>query len=296
MLKKKRIMAALKHNLADNLVNQKLGSDSAFSIGSEIKNNSVIFSDIFAFNYYLIKQSLEEVVSNLREYFTEIVDVIFRFGGMVDKFVGDEIMAEFGIPKAMSDHAERACLAALEMVRANDRLRERWKQKGKEAFHIKIGINTGEMFIGYIGSKQLLDFTAIGESVDLGLRMKDINKIYRTANNIIISEFTKNELSENLVTRELDTIRVKGTSKPVTVFELVCEKDIVVYPGEFLAHYNGGLVYYKKQEWDEAIREFKKALVLYENDLIMMYIKRCEHFKKYPPGSDWDGVFILRTK
>jgi len=282
MFKKKQIRAVLKHYLADNAVDNKLRSDSAFSIGGETKYISVLFSDIFAFTDYIIKKSLEEAVSNLREYFTEMADVIFRFGGMVDKFVGDEIMAEFGTLKTLPDHAERACVAALEMVRSNDRLRERWKRKGKTAFHIKIGINTGEMFIGNIGPKQLLDFTAIGESVTIGLRIKDINKIYRTANNIIISEFTKNELSENLVTRELDAVRLRGINKPVIIYDLVGEKDNMAYPEEFLVHYNEGLVYYKKREFHRALVEFKKALVLYEDSASKMYINRCNHYLNNP--------------
>ena len=294
--KKKMIRAIFKHYLSKNVVDYVLVNDTELSFGVERKHLTVLFSDILSFTDYLVKQPLEDAVFNLGEYFTEMVDVILRHEGMVDKFMGDEMMVEFGVPTHLPDHAERACLAALEMVRSFKRLRERWMQEGKVLFDIKIGINTGDMLVGNLGSKHIFDYTVIGDHVSFGVRLREINKVYRTANHIIISEFTKNELSDKIVTRELDTVRVKGKIKPVAIFELVGEKDIVVYPEEFLAHYNEGLVYYKKQEWDEAIREFKKALILYEDDLIKMYIKRCNHFKEYPIPTNWDSVFTLRTR
>jgi len=292
MNKKKVIESVFKHCVDDKTLKLISENASSFSFSGGTKHISVLFSDIISFTNYLIKQPIEETVYNLSEYFTEMSDVIRRYGGFVDKFVRDEIMAEFGTPYPYPDHAERACLAALEMVRSNDLLWEKWKW----GFHINIGINTGDMFVGNIGSRDVFDYTAIGEGVNFGLRLNGINKVYRTANNIIISEFTKNELSENLVTRELDTINVKGTSKPVTIFELVSEKDIVVYPEDFLAHYTEGLANYKKLELDEAIKEFKRAIVLYEDDISKMYIKRCNHFKKYPPPPDWGGVFTISIR
>jgi len=123
-----------------------------------------------------------------------------------------------------------------------------------------------------------------------------INKVYQTANNIIISEFTNNELGDSLITRELDSVRVKGKNKPVAIFELVGERDVIVYSDEFLSHYSAGVTAYKAQEWDKAVEEFKKALVLHDDEVSNMYIKRCRHFNKHAPGTEWDGVFTLKTK
>ena len=256
----------------------------------------MLFSDIRSFTTYSEKYTPEEVVSNLGEYLTDMVDVILRYGGMLDKFVGDEVMAVFGAPAHVPDHAEKACMTALEMIRSLDRLKDRWTGQGKEIFDIGIGVNTGDMLVGNLGSRQIFDYTVIGDNVNLGARLEGINKVYKTANNIIISEFTKNELSDKLVTRELDSVRVKGKSRPVAIFELVGEKDIIVYSDEFLENYAQGLAAFKKQEWDRAVAAFKKALVLNEDDVSSMYIKRCRHFKKNPPGDDWDGVFTLKTK
>jgi adenylate cyclase len=290
------IRSVFKHYLAENVVDTILQDADALAFGGQRRNLTVLFSDIRSFTTYSEKYTPEEVVSNLGEYLTEMVDVILRYGGMLDKFVGDEVMAVFGAPAHMPDHAERACLVALEMIRSLDRLKDRWAKEGKETFDIGIGVNTGDMLVGNLGSRQIFDYTVIGDNVNLGARLEGINKVYKTANNIIISEFTKNELSDNLITRELDSVRVKGKTRPVAIFELVGERDIIVYSDEFLEHYAQGLQAYKSRDWDRALGEFKKALVLNEDDVSSMYIKRCRHFKKFPPGKDWDGVFTLKTK
>jgi adenylate cyclase len=285
-----------KHYLAGNVVEKVLQDADALAFGGQRRRLTVLFSDIRSFTTYSEKYTPEEVVSNLGEYLTDMVDVILTYGGMLDKFVGDEVMAVFGAPAHVPDHAERACLTALEMIRSLDRLKDRWTSEGKEIFNIGIGVNTGDMLVGNLGSRQIFDYTVIGDNVNLGARLEGINKVYKTANNIIISEFTKNELSDNLITRELDSVRVKGKTRPVAIFELVGEKDIIVYSDEFLENYTQGLAAYKKQDWDRAVAEFKKALVLNEDDVSGMYIKRSRHFKKHPPGHDWDGVFTLKSK
>jgi adenylate cyclase len=215
---------------------------------------------------------------------------------MLDKFVGDEVMAVFGAPYYMEDHAKKACLSALEMMRTLDRLTEKWTDQGRETFNIGIGINTGDMIVGNLGSTQIFDYTVIGDAVNLGARLEGINKVYQTANNIIISEFTKTEIGDEIVTRELDSVRVKGKKKPVAIFELVGEKEVIVYPEEFLAHFTEGLASYKGMQWDRAITEFRDGIKIKEDEVSKMYLKRCQHFKKNPPGEEWDGVFTLKSK
>jgi len=290
------VRSVFKHYLAENVVDSVLDTSGGLAFGGQKRRLTVLFSDIRSFTTYSEKYTPEEVVSNLGEYLTDMVDVILKYGGMLDKFVGDEIMAVYGAPAYTEDHAEKACLTALEMIRSLDRLKEKWTQEGKEIFNIGIGVNTGEMIVGNLGSKQIFDYTVIGDNVNLGARLEGINKVYKTANNIIVSEFTKAELSDNLITRELDSVRVKGKSKPVAIFELVGERDVIVYSDEFLAHYDEGLAAYKNREWEKAIAAFKKSLVLTEDEISSMYLKRCSHFKKNPPGDDWDGVFTLKSK
>ena len=293
---KLRVRSVFKHYLAENVVDSVLEDTDALTFGGEKKHLTVLFSDIRSFTTYSEKYSPEEVVSILGEYLTEMVDVILKYRGMLDKFVGDEVMAVFGAPYHMEDHAAKACLSALEMMRTLDRLKEKWTEQGRETFNIGIGVNTGDMIVGNLGSTQIFDYTVIGDAVNLGARLEGINKVYQTANNIIISEFTKNEIGDSLVTRELDSVRVKGKKKPVAIFELVGEKDVIVYPEEFLAHFTEGLAGYKGMDWDRAIKEFHAGIKIKEDEVSKMYLKRCQHFKKNPPGEDWDGVFTLKSK
>jgi len=290
------IRNVFKHYIDESVVNKVLQDPSGLVFGGERRRLTVLFSDIRSFTTYAERFDAEEVVSNLGEYMTDMVDVIRGNEGTFDKFVGDEIMAVFGAPFLLPDHAERACLTALEMIRSLDRLKERWTKQKKETFDIGIGVNTGEMIVGNLGSRDLFDYSVIGDMVNLGARLEGINKVYPTANNIIISEYTKNELSDNLTTRELDSVRVKGKTRPVAIYELVGEKDIIVYSDEFLGHFAEGIVAYKGREWDRAEGEFRKALVLNEDDVCKMYVIRCRHFKKNPPDDNWDGVFTLKKK
>jgi adenylate cyclase len=273
-----------------------LRDSDALTFGGQRRHLTVLFSDIRSFTSYSERYTPEEVVSILEEYLTEMVKIIFRYGGMLDKFVGDEIMAVFGAPYYMEDHARKASSTALDMMRTLDRLKEQWAQEGREAFDIGIGINTGDMIVGNLGSKQIFDYTVIGDAVNLGARLEGINKIYKTANNIIISEFTKNELGDAFVTRELDSVRVKGKAKPIAIFELVGEREVIVYSEDLLHHYAQGLVAYKNREWERATQEFKKVLLIQDDEVSRIYIKRCRHFMKNPPGEGWDGVFTLKTK
>jgi adenylate cyclase len=291
------IRSVFKHYLAENVVDSVLKGTDALQFGGQKKHLSVLFSDIRSFTTYSERYTPEEVVAILGEYLTEMVDVILQYGGMLDKFVGDEIMAVFGAPYYTEDHAKKACFTAIEMIRTLDRLKESWLQQGREIFDIGIGINTGDMIVGNLGSTQIFDYTVIGDAVNLGARLEGINKVYKTAKNIIISEFTHREIGDEFVTRELDLVRVKGKKKPVAIYELVGEKEVIVYPQEFLSHFERGLQEYKSMSWNGAIQEFKKALLLHKDEVSSMYIKRCRHFIKNPPDEKmWDGVFTLKTK
>jgi len=293
---KLHIRSVFKHYLAENVVESVLKDTDALSFGGKKKHLTVLFSDIRSFTTYSEKYAPEEVVNILGEYLTEMVNVILQYNGMLDKFVGDEVMAVFGAPAYYTDHAEKACYTALDMMRTLDRLKEKWNEEGRDSFDIGIGINTGDMIVGNLGSKQIFDYTVIGDAVNLGARLEGVNKIYKTAKNIIISEYTKNEIGNDLITRKLDLVRVKGKVKPVAIFELIGEKDVITYPQSFLEHYNNGLDAYTNREWDLAMGEFKKGLLHMDDEVSRMYIRRCGHSKKYPPGKDWDGVFTLKTK
>ena len=156
----------------------------------------------------------------LREYLTRMTDCVIRERGTLDKYIGDAVMALFGAPIPYDDHAERACRAALAMHEEMERLREGWLAEGKEPFRFGIGINTGEMVVGNLGSEQLFDYTVIGDGVNLGARLESLNKEYKTPKQIIISESTYEAARHAIEAKPIGEVKVKGKTRPVVIYEL----------------------------------------------------------------------------
>jgi adenylate cyclase len=160
------------------------------------------------------------VVRILQEYLTCMVDQVLAEKGTLDKFIGDAVMAIFGAPQALPDHALRACRAALRMVTELERLQAKWAAEGLEGFQMGVGINTGEMMVGNLGSEQLFDYTVVGDGVNLCARLESLNKEHKTDRHIIISEGTYEAAREHLAVRRLGEVRVKGKTQPVVIYEL----------------------------------------------------------------------------
>jgi adenylate cyclase len=179
---------------------------------------TVLFSDIRGFTTVTEKGNPEELVAQLNEYFTRMVDVVFRHQGTVDKFVGDMVMALFGAPLDDDGHADHAVGAAREMVRELGELNRKWAVEGRAQLDIGIGINSGEMIAGNIGSSSIMSYTVIGDNVNLGARLESLNKEYGTR--IIISDATRTRLREACDIRPLGDVVVKGKTRPVAIFEL----------------------------------------------------------------------------
>ena len=157
----------------------------------------------------------------MNEYLTACTDIVQSQGGTLDKYIGDAVMAEFGAPIAYPDHALRACRAALTMHAEVTRLQAKWESEGKEPFRIGLGVNTGHMVVGNLGSEQLFDYTVIGDEVNLGARLESLNKEYRTSTQIIISEGTYEAVKQQVEVRQLGEVKVKGKTRPVVIYELL---------------------------------------------------------------------------
>ncbi len=209
------------------LVDRLIDNPEQFRLGGEKRELSILFSDVKGFTNISEELEPEELVVLLNEYLGAMTEIVFKYGGTLDKYIGDAVMAFWGAPVPQEDHAKRACWAALEMQEKLAEMRQTWKSKGKPELFIRIGINSGEVIVGNMGSESRFNYTVMGDSVNLAARLEPANKAFDTS--IIISEFTNNQIQEFCRTRELATITVQGKAKPVKIFELVEKKMPGVY-------------------------------------------------------------------
>jgi len=213
---KKAIQGMFSNYVSKSIVDELIKHPEKLELGGEDKEITVLFSDIRGFTTLSEKLTPQELVAHLNQYLSAMTDIIFDYEGTLDKYVGDEIMAFWNAPVAQQDHAERACRTALDMMTMLRKLNESWPYDRR--LNIGIGMNTGIMTVGNMGSANRMDYTLMGDSVNLGARLEGTNKIYGT--NVIVSEFTYEKIKDKFLCRELDTIRVKGKSKPVRIYEV----------------------------------------------------------------------------
>ena len=279
------------------IVDELVAHPEKLRLGGERKEVTVFFSDIE--NFTQISESIqpENLVTILNEYLSEMTSIIIEHNGTLDKYEGDAIVAFWGAPLPQTDHALRACRAAVRMQRRLEELRPQWKQQGKPELKIRIGINTGEVVVGNMGGANRFDYTVIGDSVNLGSRLEGANKQYKTK--IMISESTYRYARDYIYARELDLLVVAGKTEPIRVYELVglIEEKLSHNQEQFLRMYTKGLTHYRQRDWQTAIGAFERALDLFPDDYpCQLYIERSDLYRSSPPPEDWNGVFILKTK
>jgi adenylate cyclase len=292
---KKKIRGAFQYYLTASVINEMLKDPTKLKLGGDKKDLSVLFSDIRGFTTISEKLTPEELVGLLNEYLTAMTNIVFKYDGLLDKYMGDAIMAVFGAPLDQPDHARRACLTALEMMEELHNLQKKWEAEERPILNIGIGINTGDMVVGNMGSEMRFDYTVMGDMVNLGSRLEGINKEY--GSNIIISEFTHNVVQDSMSCRELDWVRVKGKNKPVKIFELLGEKKDAAGFKYLITTFEKGLMLYREAKWDEAMESFRQVLTIRADDFASgMYIDRCKSLKEQPPPQPWDGVFTMTRK
>ncbi|OQB54755.1 MAG: Adenylate cyclase 1 [Deltaproteobacteria bacterium ADurb.Bin151] len=292
---KKKIRSAFQYYLTSSVINEMLKNPGKLKLGGDRRNLTVLFSDIRGFTTISEKMTPEELIMLLNEYLTAMTNQVFYYDGLLDKYMGDAIMAVFGAPLDQPDHARRACLTALAMMRELRRLQNKWEAEGRPVFDIGIGINSGEMVVGNMGSAMRFDYTVMGDMVNLGSRLEGANKEYGT--NIIISEFTYNHVKDTICCREIDSVRVKGKTRPVRIFELLGEKKDEPGYQNLIKVFATGLTLYRDGKWDDAIAAFQDACKIKHDDFVSTtYIERCKTLKQHPPAHPWDGVFVMTKK
>jgi len=292
---RKRIKGVLTHYVSGAVVQEVLKSPEKLRLGGEEKELTVLFSDIRGFTTISEDLSPKELVHLLNEYLTVMTDIILKFDGTLDKYMGDAIMAIYGAPLKQPDHPIRACRSALEMMAGLKKLNEKWVEEGKKPLDVGIGINTGVMVVGNMGSELRFDYTVMGDSVNLASRLEDANKTYKT--NILISETTYEQVKVEFVCMELDKVRVKGKTRPVRIYQLLGDKKTSCGGIELIETFHEGLRFYEQQEWDKAIGIFKNVLSKDKTfRAAQMYVQRAMDLKVDPPPQDWDGVYNITRK
>jgi len=278
--------------IADRLV-----ASGAELLGGQNVEATVLFSDIRGFTTLTEQLGAQGTVALLNEYFTLMVDCIQQEEGMLDKFIGDAIMAAFGIPVSHEDDADRAVRASIAMINTLNEWNRQRVSDGKLPVNIGIGLNTDSVVSGNIGSNKRMDFTIIGDGVNLASRLESACKQYGAR--ILVSEFTLNKLKGTYRQREIDLVVVKGKTEPVSVHEILSFHTPETFPGmgEVLGMFKDGLSAYRARKWDAAIKVFRKCLSINPDDKPShIYIERATHLKDNPPADDWTGIWVMDSK
>jgi adenylate cyclase len=290
-------MKSMMSRYVDASVADRLLSSEDDILEGQARVATVLFSDIRNFTKLAEELGPQPTVSLLNEYFTIMVDCVQHAGGMLDKFIGDAFMAEFGIPLSHEDDEDRAVRAAIRIHQELHAFNERRLGEGKKPIRIGLGMNTATVVSGNIGSPKRMDYTVIGDGVNLAARLEGACKQYGTG--ILMSEFTFEKLRGHYQTRRIDRAVVYGKTEPVNIYEVLDYHTEETFPNMMacLGSFADGLQSYCDRKWEQAINAFKHALELNPADPVSaMYVLRCELLKKTPPAEGWNGVWMMESK
>jgi adenylate cyclase len=291
--REKRMRSTLSRYMSKAVMDQLLESGETV-LGGISREVSVLFSDIRGFSSISERLGAQETVALLNEYFTDMVDIVFAHHGVLDKYMGDMIMAVFGSVLQKEDDPDNAVTVGNQMMVGLRELNARLAARGREPIRIGVGISTGQVVAGNIGSPKRLEYTVIGNRVNIAHRLEDANKFYGTS--ILICSQTYARMKERTPVREIDLIRVRGIETPVAIYEAMGHytEDSFPHREAALAAFTEGLSRYRRREWGNAARWFRDALAANPKDgPSRIYLDRCEIFRGTPPAPDWDGVWSL---
>lgn len=289
------VKSTFKRYLSPTVVEQLLRDPDRQRLGGERRELTVFFSDLSGFTSVSEQMGPERLVELINEYLSVMTDAAFAHEGTVDKYEGDAVVAFWGAPIAQPDHALRACRAALASLAAFQALERRWRASGLPAFGLRIGLNTGPMVVGNIGSAARLEYTVMGDEVNLGARLEGANKVYGTS--ILISEATRNSAGDAVETRELDWLAVKGKRRATRVYELLgAAGSLTEARRRGRDAFERGLSLYRHRAWDDAEAAFREALEALGDEASKVFLARVAAFRLKPPPADWDGIFVLADK
>jgi adenylate cyclase len=293
----KRMKSTMSRYMDPVIAAQMLEGDAHEVLGGINAEATVMFTDVRGFTTITEEYGAQGTVSFLNDYFSLMVDCITKEGGMLDKFIGDAIMACFGLPMSHEDDPDRAVRASIEMIKTLWRWNQDRLSKGLKVVDMGIGLNTDTVVSGNIGSPKRMDYTLIGDGVNLAARLESACKSYFAR--ILVSESTVQKLKGTYRLRAVDLVVVKGKTQPVKVFEILDYHDEDSFPNlmDVVNHFNDGMNAYQAANWDKAIERFNQCLKFNPEDhLSQSYVERCEALKADPPKGEWDGVWVMKTK
>ncbi|MDR1598076.1 MAG: adenylate/guanylate cyclase domain-containing protein [Holosporales bacterium] len=283
------------------LIRRLMVKGTEVKLGGKMSEVTTFFSDIQGFTSISEKMSPDKLVLHLSDYFNELSNIIVETNGTIDKYIGDSIMAFWNAPTIDKNHGFNACHAALLCQKRLTELNRQWELEKKPTFITRIGLHTTEVIVGNIGSDEKINYTLMGDGVNLGSRLEGTNKVYKTK--ILVSESLHKLVSERFLFRPVDIVAVKGKEEGVKIYELVGQMsgDSRILPSkeevDLCTRFAQGFKLYTEQRWGEALKLFEGLRNDYPQDYVVnMYIERCQAFKENPPKKNWDGIFVLTTK
>ncbi len=290
------IKRAFKNFVAPAIVDEMLNDPSKLKLGGEEYEVTVLFSDLEGFTTLSERLTPQELTSHLTGYFRAMINCLLVERATLDKLIGDAIMVYFGCPLPDPQHPVQACRGALAMQRRMQDLNAQWAREGLPQLRTRVGINTGKVVAGNMGTDTIFNYTVLGDTVNLASRLEGVNKEYGTL--IIVGEDTWSRVSDHFEGRELDWIRVKGKQEPVAIFELIGEKGTMAGARlEVLARFASGLAAYRAGRWSDASAHFASALETDPADApSLAFAARCRRYAAAGTPADWNGVHVMHDK
>ncbi len=295
--KEKRVIrGAFSKYLSPFVVDQLVADPSRLRLGGEKRHLSILFSDLAGFTSLSESVTPEALLELLNEYLDEMAAIVLSESGTLDKYIGDAIMALYGAPGDLPNHAAHACRTALRMQRRLEQLNVRWREVGRAPMGMRIGVNTGYPVVGNIGGEKRFDYTALGDAVNLAARLEPACKAYDVG--ILISGATKEAAGDAIITRELDLLAVYGKDEPVAVLELVAlAGEELGEKAELLRQFESGLAACRGRDFELAIQYFEAVAEIDPTDgPALLYLERCRDYMVNPPPAEWDGVERRQVK
>jgi adenylate cyclase len=286
---KLRLRRTFRYYLSESVMTEMLEHPEQLKLGGEKRQLTVLFSDIRGFTSISERTTPEALVRFVNGYLTPMTNIVFEEGGTLDKYIGDALMAFWGAPVAQEDHALRACRAAMRFLAELKRLQPRWRDEGVGDVQIGVGINTGPMVVGNMGSDVRFDYTVMGDAVNLASRLEGANKLFGTQ--VLLSEETHAQVRGEVCARRLGSVRVRGKQRPTQVYELRHLGPATPGEAEAVAHFEVGVDAFSARDFEQAERHFRAVQRLWPEDApSRRYLDELAYLRLSPPGPEWDAA------